>query len=337
MRLRRAPAGPGAAAYRRAGCRGAELRGGRRATARSTWSSAGSIRAGTRSCRLAPCRSRAGACSRARRFTGASARRAISARRRFACTGCAPPTSRRAAVGVAIDRCSRSWPAGSRSSTWPRSSGGFLRPALRRGLRLRRAMIDTSVLGLMWLHERDGGGPRRFADELGQALGLPSHRPHDAVGDALTTAQVFVALATHLDARRPETVGAWWPGSGGWSRCSPTRRASDPRIGSRADGLPRLEHRRRRRPHRAPVDLLPRRPRDRGRGLALPVRAGSQHRQLRPVLHPPRARQLLHALGVLPAGDRRGRAAFEAAFGELAQRFSMEWGSPTRPTAATSR
>jgi DNA polymerase III subunit epsilon len=85
---------------------------------------------------------------------------------------------------------------------------GFLRPALRgQGVRLRGPMVDTSVLGLVWLHERDGGGPRRVSlEELAAALGLPSHHPHDAVGDALTTAQVFVALATHLDARRAETV-----------------------------------------------------------------------------------------------------------------------------------
>lgn len=85
---------------------------------------------------------------------------------------------------------------------------GFLRPALRRqGVRLRRPMIDTSVLGLVWLHERDGGGPRRLSlGELTRVLGLPSHHPHDAIGDALTTAQVFLALATHLDALRSETV-----------------------------------------------------------------------------------------------------------------------------------
>jgi len=85
---------------------------------------------------------------------------------------------------------------------------GFLRPALRRqGVRLRGPMIDTSVLGLIWLHERDGHGPRRASlTELAAALGLPSHRPHDAVGDALTTAQAFVALATHLDALGGESV-----------------------------------------------------------------------------------------------------------------------------------
>jgi DNA polymerase-3 subunit epsilon len=84
----------------------------------------------------------------------------------------------------------------------------FLRPALQRqGLRLRGPMIDTSVLGLVWLHERDGHGPRHVSlTELAGALGLPSHHPHDALGDALTTAQVFIAVATHLDASRGETV-----------------------------------------------------------------------------------------------------------------------------------
>jgi DNA polymerase III subunit epsilon len=92
----------------------------------------------------------------------------------------------------------------------------FLRPALRRqGLRLRRPLIDTSVLGLVWLHERDGQGPRRISlTDLAVALGLPAHHPHDAVGDALTTAQLFIALATHLDARRPETVRSLTSASG---------------------------------------------------------------------------------------------------------------------------
>ncbi len=85
---------------------------------------------------------------------------------------------------------------------------GFLRPALRRlGLRLRRPMVDTSVLGSVWLHERDGAPARRMTlAETAAALGLPSHREHDALGDALTTAQVFLSLTAHLDAIRPETV-----------------------------------------------------------------------------------------------------------------------------------
>jgi DNA polymerase-3 subunit epsilon len=84
----------------------------------------------------------------------------------------------------------------------------FLGPALRRqGLHLRRTMIDTSVLGLVWLHERDGRGPQYASlTDLAVALHLPSHHPHDALGDALTTAQLFIALATHLGALRTETV-----------------------------------------------------------------------------------------------------------------------------------
>lgn len=84
----------------------------------------------------------------------------------------------------------------------------FLRRAFRRqGLRLAGPMIDTSVLGSIWLHERDGVAPQRKPlSDVAAALDLPAQRPHDAVGDALTTAQIFLALATHLDSIRPETV-----------------------------------------------------------------------------------------------------------------------------------
>jgi DNA polymerase III epsilon subunit-like protein len=43
---------------------------------------------------------------------------------------------------------------------------------------------------------------------LAEELGLPVHRPHAADGDALTTAQVFLALATELDRSEPQTVGS---------------------------------------------------------------------------------------------------------------------------------
>lgn len=87
---------------------------------------------------------------------------------------------------------------------------GFLRRAFRLlGVRIRAQMVDTSVLGALWLAERDGTAPRRLPlAELAAALHLPSHRPHDAAGDSLTTAQVFLALATHLSAGRAETVGS---------------------------------------------------------------------------------------------------------------------------------
>jgi DNA polymerase-3 subunit epsilon len=86
----------------------------------------------------------------------------------------------------------------------------FLKPALsRQGVKLRRPIADTEVLGQVWLHERDGEAPTRISlGLLASRLGLPAERPHDALGDALTTAQVFIALASHLDAVHTETVSS---------------------------------------------------------------------------------------------------------------------------------
>jgi DNA polymerase-3 subunit epsilon len=85
----------------------------------------------------------------------------------------------------------------------------FLGRALReQGLRLRGPIIDTEVLGRLWLFKRDGRLARRLPlGELADALGLPSDRPHDALGDALTTAQAFIGLAEHLSTPRAQTVG----------------------------------------------------------------------------------------------------------------------------------
>jgi DNA polymerase-3 subunit epsilon len=86
----------------------------------------------------------------------------------------------------------------------------FLGRAFRQQrLRLRGSIIDTEVLGCVWLHERDNRAPNRLSlAELATTLGLPVDRPHEALADALTTAQAFIALATHLDAVRVETVGS---------------------------------------------------------------------------------------------------------------------------------
>ena len=86
----------------------------------------------------------------------------------------------------------------------------FLRQALRaKGVRLRSSFVDTEVLGRLWLHERDGHLRRGLSlGELASALGLPAERPHTSLGDAVTTAQVFIALATHLDAMHRETVSS---------------------------------------------------------------------------------------------------------------------------------
>ena len=65
---------------------------------------------------------------------------------------------------------------------------------------VREPIIDTAMLGAFWLEQRGRAAPRLVAlGALAGALGLPAHRPHNADADALTTAQVFLALATHLE------------------------------------------------------------------------------------------------------------------------------------------
>ncbi len=76
----------------------------------------------------------------------------------------------------------------------------------RQGIRLREPIIDTYELGRLWALARQQPPAPRELGELAQSLSLPVHRPHHALGDALTTAQVFIALVTHLDERRSETV-----------------------------------------------------------------------------------------------------------------------------------
>ncbi|MCA2219308.1 3'-5' exonuclease [Jidongwangia harbinensis] len=83
----------------------------------------------------------------------------------------------------------------------------FLDRALRsRGRRLGPGVLDTAALlracGLT-------GGDGRYAPDLeaiAGRLGLPVHTPHHALGDAITTAEVFLVLATRLEQARPLTV-----------------------------------------------------------------------------------------------------------------------------------
>jgi len=87
---------------------------------------------------------------------------------------------------------------------------GFLAAALRPiGLRPPDVTVDTAILAGRVLGPVGGGEGRapRLAD-LARRLGLPLHSAHTAEGDALTTAQVFLSLATRLDADRPQTVGS---------------------------------------------------------------------------------------------------------------------------------
>jgi DNA polymerase III subunit epsilon len=87
---------------------------------------------------------------------------------------------------------------------------GFLARALERaGVRLRNPIIDTAELAaeLFSLRHRSLAHPIGLSS-LAAELGLPVHRPHSADGDALTTAQVFLALATCVDRFEPQTLGS---------------------------------------------------------------------------------------------------------------------------------
>jgi DNA polymerase-3 subunit epsilon len=86
----------------------------------------------------------------------------------------------------------------------------FLRGAmLPEGIPFRNPVIDTHALAVELYSRRRVPGPEsiRLAG-LARELGLPVHRPHDAAGDVLTTTQVFLALATQLDAIEPQTIGS---------------------------------------------------------------------------------------------------------------------------------
>ena len=85
----------------------------------------------------------------------------------------------------------------------------FLSRALaRQGVALRGPVIDTYALARLLARLDGRPDPPRDLSDLVASLGLPAHRPHDALGDALTTAQLLLALATRLDAHAPETVGS---------------------------------------------------------------------------------------------------------------------------------
>jgi DNA polymerase-3 subunit epsilon len=92
----------------------------------------------------------------------------------------------------------------------------FLRRPLRAiGARLPRRMIDTALLWRLLCILRGEGDPGWCPlSAVAEGLRLPTHRPHVAEGDALTTAQVFLALATHLEThgrgRVRELTGAGW-------------------------------------------------------------------------------------------------------------------------------
>ncbi|MGO9495782.1 MAG: exonuclease domain-containing protein [Solirubrobacteraceae bacterium] len=78
----------------------------------------------------------------------------------------------------------------------------------RRHVRLPAA-ADTEALGRSWLRHRDGSAPEGISlGRLAGVLGQIAETPHHALGDALTTAKAFIALASLLDTVAPQTVGS---------------------------------------------------------------------------------------------------------------------------------
>jgi DNA polymerase III subunit epsilon len=93
----------------------------------------------------------------------------------------------------------------------------FLDAAMRRlwGCPLNAIVLDTARMAAA-LHRRlqlaqplgrRPGTSQRLAD-LATAYGLPVHPEHDPLHDALTTAQLFLALATRLERHGRGTLGA---------------------------------------------------------------------------------------------------------------------------------
>jgi DNA polymerase-3 subunit epsilon len=76
----------------------------------------------------------------------------------------------------------------------------FLDRVLRpRGLKLGRAVVDTAALLRACRLVDAAAASEPNLEVAARQLGLPVHTPHHALGDAFTTAQLFLALATRLE------------------------------------------------------------------------------------------------------------------------------------------
>lgn len=83
----------------------------------------------------------------------------------------------------------------------------FLRRAFQaRRVPVPRTVIDTAALARAAGMAAVGASAEPSLERLARDLGLPGHEPHHALGDALTTAEVFLALSTRLDAKAPQTA-----------------------------------------------------------------------------------------------------------------------------------
>lgn len=77
----------------------------------------------------------------------------------------------------------------------------LLRRALKhRRLRPAKLVVDTSRLAMAAGLPAPPAGRVIGLEHLAALMGLPGHTPHHALGDALTTAEVFLALVGRLEA-----------------------------------------------------------------------------------------------------------------------------------------
>ena len=129
---------------------------------------------------------------------------------RCSCTSCARWTcTRRPALDDAIDELLETLSGRVPVFHTAMVERAFLGKELRRRRLRLPDDVDTEVLGRVWLRHRDGVAPAGLPlSRLAAVLGLPGEDPHHALGDALTTAKAFIALASHLDAESPQTVGS---------------------------------------------------------------------------------------------------------------------------------
>ena len=82
----------------------------------------------------------------------------------------------------------------------------FLKRHLR-GLTFSKQMIDTAALARALGYSAGTNGREPSLESLARSRHLPVYAPHNALGDALTTAVVFLALATEFE-REHLTKGA---------------------------------------------------------------------------------------------------------------------------------
>ena len=86
----------------------------------------------------------------------------------------------------------------------------FLSRLLRQaGLRFAAPVIDTAALARALGYAQVGSQGREPSLELlARQLALPVYAPHHALGDAVTTAAVFLALATKAEKAGPRHASA---------------------------------------------------------------------------------------------------------------------------------